>query len=115
VSGPHGVTRKQKGTEMLKPGSRWKSKVCSAEVVIVRPATGDALPQCGGEDMIPLSESAETVPIKPGFEGGCSVGKRYKSATNGLEVLCTKAGAGALGTMGAALTVIEAKKLPASD
>jgi hypothetical protein len=100
---------------MIKPGSRWKSKVCSAEVVIVRSPAGDALPQCGGEDMIPLGESFETATIKPGFDGGCSVGKRYKSVANGLEVLCTKAGAGALGTMGTALTVIEAKKLPASD
>ena len=115
MSGPHGVTRKQTGTEMLKPGSRWKSKVCSAEVVIVRSPAGEAHPQCGGEDMVPLGESFEAAPIKPGFGGGCSVGKRYKSVANGLEVLCTKAGAGTLGAIGEALTVIEAKKLPASD
>ena len=89
--------------------------MCSAEVVIVRSPAGDAVPQCGGEDMVPLGESFETAPIKIGWDGGCSVGKRYKSITNGLEVLCTKAGTGTLGTNAEALTVIETKKLPASD
>jgi len=100
---------------MIKPGSRWKSKVCTAEAVIVRSPANDALPQCGGEDMAPLGETFGSAPIKVGFDGGCAVGKRYKSDGNGLEVLCTKAGAGALGTMGELLTLIEAKKLPASD
>lgn len=100
---------------MIKPGSRWKSVVCSAEAVVVRPAADGSVPRCGGEDMVPLGSPAESRPAHPGCDGGCAIGKRYISARTGLELLCTKAGSGALGVGDELLTIVEARKLPASD
>lgn len=100
---------------MIKPGSRWKSAVCSAEAVVVKPSADGALPRCGGEDMVPLGTAAEARAPREGFDGGCAVGKRYRSERTGLELLCTKAGRGALGVGEDLLSVVEARKLPASD
>lgn len=100
---------------MVKPGSRWKSNVCTAEAVVVRAPKSDGLPQCGGVDMSPLGEPGNPSTLVAGFEGGCAIGKRYKSDADGLEMLCTKAGDGALGFADKILTLVETKKLPASD
>ncbi|WP_187972538.1 hypothetical protein [Aquibium microcysteis] len=99
----------------MKPGSRWKSRVCDAEAVVVRPARAGGLPQCGGVDMAPLGEPAETAELRPGFDGGCIVGKRYRDEAVGIELLCTKAGAGSLGFGDTRLAMVEAKQLPSSD
>lgn len=99
----------------IKPGSRWKSTVCPAEAVVVRPPKTAGLPQCGGHDMVPLAEPAtERAPLD-GFAGGCAVGKRYRDEVSGIELLCTKAGQGALGFGGALLAMMETKQLPSSD
>jgi len=100
---------------MIKPGSRWKSVVCAAEAVVVRPPQSGGVPQCGGVDMVPAGEPANRVPIAAGFDGGCGIGKRYQSESGGVELLCTKAGDGALGFAGEKLLLVETKKLPASD
>jgi hypothetical protein len=47
--------------------------------------------------------------------GGTALGKRYVSADESLEILCTKAGDGSLGADGELLSLKEAKPLPASD
>lgn len=101
---------------MIKPGSRWKSATCSAEAVVVRLPSRDGLPQCGGIDMLPL-DAAAIDPVAPaaGFDGGCLIGKRYRSPDAGIELLCTKAGRGALGFDGQTLDVVAAKQLPSSD
>lgn len=99
----------------IKPGSRWQSVVCSAEVVVVRPPTAEGVPQCGGVDMVPLGEQAGKTAIREGFDGGCAAGKRYRAAQGGLELLCSKAGEGALGFGGTPLGLVEAKQLPSSD
>lgn len=100
---------------MIKPGSRWKSRVCDAEAVVVRPAKAEGVPQCGGLDMVPLGEAADAAAAQAGFDGGCLMGKRYRSEAHGLELLCSKPGNGTLGFAGEALELVEAKKLPASD
>lgn len=103
---------------MLKPGSRWKSAVCSAEAVLIRVPKEGGVPQCGGVDMIPF-EGTDGSPtgaqLTSGFDGGCALGKRYRSETSGIELLCTKAGEGTLGFAGEVLRLVEAKKLPSSD
>lgn len=101
----------------LKPGSRWKSTTCTAEAVVIRPAQTAGRPQCGGYDMVPLGEAAavESYPPRDGFDGGCTVGKRYRDTASGLELLCTKAGQGAFGFGGAVLVMVETKQLPSSD
>lgn len=102
---------------MMKPGSRWKSVVCTAEAVVVRPPKSEGVPQCGGLDMVPLdqADAPQGGAIVDGFDGACQVGKRYRGEAAGIEMLCTKAGNGAIGFAGEAPAVIEAKKLPSSD
>jgi len=100
----------------LKPGSRWKSAVCDTEVVVVRATANAATLECGGYAMVPHAEAkpAALAP-KEGQNGGTQAGKRFADEVTGLEVLCTKGGAGSLGIDGRPIGQKEAKKLPASD
>ena len=52
--------------------------------------------------------------LDPAFSDGNAMGKRYVDET-GAEVLVTKSGAGTLSIGTTALTLKEAKPLPASD
>jgi hypothetical protein len=100
---------------MISPGSRWKSQVCQAEAIVVRPTATEGVPQCGGRDMVKIGEAPAPADMRQGWDGGCSIGKRYRSDPAGLELLCTKAGKGTLGFAGEALVIVESKKLPSSD
>jgi hypothetical protein len=100
----------------LKPGSRWKSAVCDAEVVVVRPPSSAAVLECGGQPMAAHGGERPTgLSLAPDHAGGSVLGKRYADAESGMEALCTKPGAGSLSLDGRPLVVKEAKKLPASD
>ena len=100
----------------LTPGSRWKRGVCAGESVVVRPPNSAGELQCGGLAMIAFNaERPASRPIADGAAGGCLLGKRYADEASGLEVLCTKAGDGALAFDGRLLVMREAKKLPSSD
>jgi hypothetical protein len=100
----------------LKPGSRWKSAVCDAEVVVVRPPSAPAVLACGGHPMAAhAAERPSGLALSPDHADGSVLGKRYLDAESGLEALCTKPGAGSLSLDGRPLVVKEAKKLPASD
>ena len=100
----------------LKPGSRWRSAVCETEVVVVRPPGSEVDLECGGYRVIPHAEARpEGRELAEGFAEGSAAGKRYADAETGLEVLCTKAGAGTLTIGGRPIGAKEAKKLPASD
>ena len=100
----------------IKPGSRWKSAVCGAEMVVVRPPNEAGELQCGGVAVVSLS-SSELAPgdIHPDHANGVLIGKRYIDVASGLEVLGAKAGKGSLAFDGRPLTLKEAKPLPASD
>jgi len=99
----------------LKPGARMRSVTCTTEVVVVR-AAGEVDLRCGGEPMVDVAEAgAATGTPAPGFDGGTLIGKRYSDEGAGLEVLCTKAGQGALSIGEILLGVQGAKPLPASD
>jgi hypothetical protein len=100
----------------LKPGSRWKSAVCTAEVVIVRPPNKAAVLECGGHPMLALSEQRPVgLSASPQHSSGVLIGKRYFDAETGLEALVTKAGTASLSLDGRALQVKDAKALPSSD
>ena len=100
----------------LKPGSRWKSAVCAAEIVVVRPARDAVTLECGGHPMIAMGEAAAGgLSLSPANATGTRVGKRYQDEESGLEVLGTKAGEGALSVDGKPLAPKDAKPLPASD
>jgi len=100
----------------IKPGSRWKSTVCTAEVVVVRPPKPAGVLQCGGAPVHALgTESQASGEVHPDHSGGVLVGKRYTDIESGIEVLGAKAGKGSLAFDGRPLTLKEAKPLPASD
>nr|WP_254911522.1 hypothetical protein [Sphingomonas sp. CDS-1] len=100
----------------MKPGSRWKSAVDACEVVVVRPPKEDVTLECGGHAMVPLGEEAPSgLAMLPEFAAGTMVGKRYVDAETGIELLGSKAGQASLSVDGRAVTIKDAKPLPASD
>jgi hypothetical protein len=100
---------------MIKNGTRLQSQVCDTQVIVVR--TADSLDdlRAGGVPMVPIDggKSGDAT-LDPEFSDGNAMGKRYVDET-GAEVLVTKAGAGTLSIGTTALTLKEAKPLPASD
>jgi hypothetical protein len=96
----------------MKPGTKLKSIVCEAEVMVIR--GGDGLVACGGAPMAD-ERPAERGVIDPAFAEGTRMGKRYVDAAGTIELLCVKPGAGSLSLEGIALTTKDAKPLPASD
>jgi len=100
----------------LKPGSRWKSVVCAAEVVVVRPPKTAADLECGGHAMVAFNAARpEGLTAAADRKEGVATGKRYTDEETGLEVLVSKGGEGSLSLGGRALKLKEAKALPSSD
>ena len=100
----------------LKAGTRWKSAVCSAEMVVVRAASAAGTLSCGGAPVVPHNaDAAPAGEVSPDFAEGVLIGKRYMDEETGLEVLGAKPGKGSLSFEGRALTLKDAKPLPASD
>ena len=100
----------------LKTGSRWKSAVCATELAVVRPAKEEVTLECGGGAVIAIgADRPSDGVVAPAHAAGTLLGKRYVDEPSGLEVLCTKPGAGSLAVDGRALTLREAKRLPSSD
>ncbi len=100
----------------IKPGSRWKSAVCAAELVVVRPPKTAGELQCGGVAVLPQASTASTLgDVHPDHAKGVLIGKRYTDDESGIEVLGAKAGTGSLAYDGRPLALKEAKPLPASD
>ncbi|MDZ7675380.1 MAG: hypothetical protein U5K30_09985 [Acidimicrobiales bacterium] len=99
----------------LKAGQRLNSAVCDAQVVVVK-APADAVEiQCGGVPMIDGDQERDASATTPDGDEGPALGKRYASEELGLELLCTRAGSGALAVDGEVLPIKGAKPLPASD
>jgi hypothetical protein len=96
----------------MKAGTKLKSAVCDTEVVVIK-SSGAAV-ECGGAPMV-TERPAQPGPLDAAFAGGTKIGKRYVDAANTLELLCVKAGQGALSSGGVALQLRESKPLPSSD
>jgi hypothetical protein len=100
----------------LKAGTRLRSVADTTEVVVVRAPGGDVDLRCGGKPMAPVGgDGAPAGEIDPKFTGPTQLGKRYTDDSNELELLCTKAGDGALSLGEVVLGVKAAKPLPSSD
>jgi hypothetical protein len=101
----------------LRAGEQLASTVCATRVVVVRAPDGDVELTCGGADMVSLDDGEPTVSGEPaaGHDAGTQLGKRYAEETLGLELLCSKPGAGSIWCNGAPLLLKAAKPLPASD
>ena len=98
---------------MIKNGTRLASQVCDTQVIVVRSAESLEDLRCGGAPMVEIG-APRSGELDAAFSGGNVMGKRYVDET-GAEVLVTKAGAGTLAVGDTALSVKEAKPLPASD
>jgi len=100
---------------MIKTGTRFQSQVCDTQVIVIK--TADTLNdlRAGGVPMVPIGEdTAPDATLDPNFADGNVMGKRYVDET-GAEVLVTRAGTGRLSVGDTALSLKEAKPLPASD
>jgi hypothetical protein len=102
--------------EVLKPGTRLFSSVCSTEVIVVKAPSETLEVLIGGASPGKVSTSgAERPPVASGHTGGTLLGKRYTNAAGSVEFLCTKAGVGSLSVNGELLQPKDAKSLPSSD
>lgn len=99
----------------LTVGKRLASTVCETEVIVLRTGSDDVSLTCGGAPMTDVTSADAHRGGSVTDDGGTSVGKRYVDADQQLELLCTKAGAGALAVDGVPLVVKAAKVLPSSD
>lgn len=99
----------------LKAGTRLRSAMSEAEVIVVRTAGGDVDLICGGVPMVE-GDGGTTGQLAPsGDDGSVVLGKRYVDEDDTIEVLCTKPGAGTLAVGGRPLVLKSAKPLPSSD
>jgi hypothetical protein len=96
----------------MKPGTKLKSAVCDTEVMIIRSGAGSI--ECGGAAM--AEAKPETMgALSAAYATGSLMGKRYVDAAATFELLCVKPGKGSLSVDGVALSIKDAKPLPASD
>ena len=96
---------------MLKPGTRLKSAVCDAEVMVIKAGESDNL-TCGG---VVMSDAPDRVDGVEGQMNECLIGKRYINQEETIEILCVKSGDGSLYYDGEELMTKDTKKLPSSD
>jgi hypothetical protein len=100
----------------LTAGLRLRSAVCSTEVIVVKPPSGEVDLQCGGVAIVGIEVVVQDAAVpQEGFSEGTVLGKRYTHGESGLELLCTKAGEGSLSVNEVLLGTQQAKPLPASD
>lgn len=93
---------------------RLTSSTCDTSVIIVKGA-GEVDLRCGGHPMAEMGKPVERVQAVEGFTEGTLMGKRFADDDLGIEVLCTKPGAGSLAIGETLLPVKGAKPLPSSD
>ena len=99
----------------LRPGMKLFSTVCDAQVVVVK-APADAVQiACGGAPMVEEDPGGATGTPDASLGEGPALGKRYADDERGLELLCSRAGTGALTVDGQPLLLKGAKPLPSSD
>lgn len=99
----------------LKAGLRLRSATDACEVVVVKAPADPVDLRCGGHPFLPADAEVTPQSIEAGFDAGTQLGKRYADDELGLELLCTKAGEGAISVGDTILPIKGAKPLPASD
>lgn len=101
---------------VLKPGERLFSAVCATEVIVVKSPSRVVELTIGGRPALDRpSEQRRVDQVDVLGRGGALVGKRYVDSEGTIELLCTRAGGGALAVDGEPLAVKESRPLPASD
>ncbi len=103
-------------TTQIKPGARFRSQVCDAEVIVIKAPSAEVDLRCGGFEMLTAgTDRPEGLTAKEGFDAGTQLGKRYTDESGGLELLCTKGGTSSLSVGDVVLGIKDAKPLPSSD
>ncbi|MGH8517838.1 MAG: hypothetical protein ACREUE_10295, partial [Panacagrimonas sp.] len=70
----------------LKAGSRFKSAVCDAQVMVIKAPAGEFALACGGADMVaPTTAAGVGGTLDPALSGETLIGKRYVNADETLE------------------------------
>ena len=83
----------------LRPGQKLHSAVCDAQVVVVKAPSGAVEVGCGGAPLLEDGQEADgAAALDRSLGDGSLLGKRYADDDVGLELLCTRAGTGALTT-----------------
>jgi hypothetical protein len=101
---------------ILKVGSKLKSAVCDAQIMVIRTIPEPLDLRCGGAPMIPAAEAMPSgAALDESFAEGSLIGKRYIDAADRIELLCTKGGKGSLSLGTEKLLVKQPKALPSSD
>jgi hypothetical protein len=98
----------------LRIGKRLHSAACQTEIIVIRAPHSDTELSCAGAPMA-ADDAARSATPAGSADHGVVLGKRYVDEQTGLEVLCTKAGAGPLVADGRPLAIKAAMALPASD
>jgi hypothetical protein len=98
----------------LKTGARLKSAVCDGEVMVVKAPGGEIELTCGGVPMLDAAPASRQA-VHPDHAVGIRIGKRYISEDGELEILCVKAGEGALAANGQLLLQKDTRQLPKTD
>lgn len=99
----------------LRPGMKLFSTVCDAQVVVVKAPSGPVDVACGGAPMVEADPGGASGTPDASLGEGPALGKRYADDELGLELLCSRAGEGALTVNGTPLLLKGAKPLPSSD
>jgi hypothetical protein len=100
----------------LRPGQKLHSAVCDAQFVVVKAPSDEVDLGCGGAPLLDDGAAApDGATLDTSLGDGPQLGKRYADDDLGLELLCTKPGAGAVTANGAVLPLKGAKPLPSSD
>jgi hypothetical protein len=103
-------------TMKLRSGQKLHSAVCDAQVVVVRAPAAEVDVGCGGAPLLGDGHDAPAAAeLDTSLGDPAQLGKRYADDEAGLELLCTRSGAGALTLDGVPLPMKGAKPLPASD
>lgn len=101
---------------VLKLGSKLKSAVCDAQIMVIRTVPEPLDLRCGGAPMLDANApAAEGATLDPAAAEGTLIGKRYIDATDRIELLCVKGGKGSLTLGSEKLQVKQPKALPSSD
>jgi hypothetical protein len=101
---------------ILKAGQKLNSAVSDAQVIVVKAPASEVELGCGGAPLVAEGSDAPAGAVLDAeLAEGPQIGKRYADEELGLELLCTRAGAGSLTCNGEVLAIKGAKPLPASD
>jgi hypothetical protein len=100
---------------MVKVGARLGCPQCPTEVVVTRATEASAVLACSGSGLVGLEEDRPQGGHAEAAAEPAQLGKRYVDDEGGLELLCTKPGAGQLSCDGRPVSLKSAKPLPSSD